>query len=228
MVTMTLHCPYCQSDALVRNGRAPHGKQKYLCRACQRQSREDPTPHAYAEERPRGRSCVPIRSVAAYAGLSGRIAGLTHHDSELDQKKAAQLPRLSQTLIPPDPNDPASSILELDELWSNAREKDEPDLGLDCALPLHTPSHRLCDRRPKPRDLSSPVGSHSSSIPSESLLYGLLGSPTCQCYQRNSIRRKAPETGETAHMERWNNTALATPCSLRPQNTLFFKIGHPA
>jgi transposase-like protein len=48
---MTLHCPYCQSDALVRNGRAPNGQQKYLCRACQRQSREDPTPHAYAEER---------------------------------------------------------------------------------------------------------------------------------------------------------------------------------
>jgi transposase-like protein len=51
MVTMTLHCSYCQSDALVRNGRAPNGKQKYLCRACQRQSREDPTPHVYVEER---------------------------------------------------------------------------------------------------------------------------------------------------------------------------------
>ena len=35
----------------MRNGRAPNGKQKYLCRACQRQSREDPTPHTYAEER---------------------------------------------------------------------------------------------------------------------------------------------------------------------------------
>jgi transposase-like protein len=51
MVTITLHCPHCQSEALVRNGRAPNGKQKNLCRACQRQSREDPTPHAYSEER---------------------------------------------------------------------------------------------------------------------------------------------------------------------------------
>jgi hypothetical protein len=79
-------------------------------------------------------------------------------------------------MIPPDPSDPASSILELDELWSNARAKDEPDLGLDCTLPLHPPSHRLCDRRPQPTDLSPAVGSHSSSIPSESLLYRLLGS----------------------------------------------------
>ncbi len=51
MITITVHCPHCQGDALVRNGRAPNGKQKYLCRACQRQSREGPTPYAYPEER---------------------------------------------------------------------------------------------------------------------------------------------------------------------------------
>jgi len=51
MITITIHCPPCKSNALVRNGRAPNGKQKYLCRACHRQSREDPTPHAYSDER---------------------------------------------------------------------------------------------------------------------------------------------------------------------------------
>ena len=51
MVTITLHCPHCGSDGLVRNGRAPNGKQKYRCRACLRQSRDNPTPHAYPEER---------------------------------------------------------------------------------------------------------------------------------------------------------------------------------
>ena len=51
MVTITVHCPHCQSNALVRNGRAPNGKQTYRCRACQKQSREHPTPHAYPEER---------------------------------------------------------------------------------------------------------------------------------------------------------------------------------
>ncbi len=48
MVTITLHCPHCQSDALVRNGHAPNGKQVYRCRACGRQSREHPPPHAYS------------------------------------------------------------------------------------------------------------------------------------------------------------------------------------
>ncbi len=51
MITLIVHCPHCGSDALVRNGRSPNGKQKYLCRACQRQSRENPVPHAYPEER---------------------------------------------------------------------------------------------------------------------------------------------------------------------------------
>src|SRR5258708_5701478 len=51
MVRITIHCPHCGSDALVYNGHAPNGRRKYLCRVCKRQSRENPTPHAYAEER---------------------------------------------------------------------------------------------------------------------------------------------------------------------------------
>ncbi len=47
MVTITLHCLHCQSTALVRNGHAPNGKQLYRCRACRRQSRENPTPNTY-------------------------------------------------------------------------------------------------------------------------------------------------------------------------------------
>ncbi|HEY4388834.1 MAG TPA: IS1 family transposase [Ktedonobacteraceae bacterium] len=51
MVTITLHCSHCQSDALVRNGHASNGKQRYRCRACGRQSRHNPAPHAYPEAR---------------------------------------------------------------------------------------------------------------------------------------------------------------------------------
>ncbi|GHO72416.1 hypothetical protein KSD_01870 [Ktedonobacter sp. SOSP1-85] len=51
MVTIALHCTHCRSEALVRNGRVPNSKQKYLCRVCHRQSREDPTSNGYPEER---------------------------------------------------------------------------------------------------------------------------------------------------------------------------------
>lgn len=41
----------------------------------------------------------------------------------MDQKKVAQLPPLSETLITPDATNPASTILELDELWSFVAKK---------------------------------------------------------------------------------------------------------
>jgi transposase-like protein len=52
MVTKTISCRHCSSTDLVKNGLAPNnGKQRYLCRACGRQSREDPSPNGYTEER---------------------------------------------------------------------------------------------------------------------------------------------------------------------------------
>jgi len=42
MVQITVVCCHCGSDRLVRNGFARNGKQRYKCRGCSRQSREDP------------------------------------------------------------------------------------------------------------------------------------------------------------------------------------------
>lgn len=51
MVTKVITCPHCGSDDIVKNGFAPNCKQKYLCHTCARQSREDPSPNGYTEER---------------------------------------------------------------------------------------------------------------------------------------------------------------------------------
>jgi transposase-like protein len=52
MLTEIITCRHCGSDDVVKNGFAPNnGKQKYLCHACARQSREDPSANAYTEER---------------------------------------------------------------------------------------------------------------------------------------------------------------------------------
>ena len=50
MVTITLRCQHCQSERLVRNGLAPNGRQRYLCRDCHRRSREQPRSNAYTEQ----------------------------------------------------------------------------------------------------------------------------------------------------------------------------------
>ena len=52
MVTEVIYCYHCGSDDVVKNGFAPNnGKQKYLCHACGRQSRQDPSPNGYTQER---------------------------------------------------------------------------------------------------------------------------------------------------------------------------------
>lgn len=51
MISVQLFCRHCGAETLVHNGKAPNGKQKYKCRSCGRQSRENPETRAYPEER---------------------------------------------------------------------------------------------------------------------------------------------------------------------------------
>ncbi len=51
MLTRIITCYHCDSEKIVKNGKAPNGKQKYLCHDCGRQSREHPGSNAYVSER---------------------------------------------------------------------------------------------------------------------------------------------------------------------------------
>jgi len=51
MVTMLLTCRHCGRPELTKYGIAPNGKQKYRCRTCGRQSRENPGSAAYSAQR---------------------------------------------------------------------------------------------------------------------------------------------------------------------------------
>ena len=51
MITKTICCRHCGSEDLTRNGHAVNGKQKYYCKSCKRQSRENPATNGYTEER---------------------------------------------------------------------------------------------------------------------------------------------------------------------------------
>src|SRR5437762_10750380 len=113
MVTITLHCPHCGSEALVRDGHAPNGKQKYRCHACGRRSRENPTPNAYPEAR-REEILHASSRAQQFAWPHAHVWRLSHHRIKLDQKKVAQLPPFHTTLVALAPEDTASTILELD------------------------------------------------------------------------------------------------------------------
>ena len=113
MVTITVHGPHCKSEDIVRNGRSPNGKQKYRCRACKKQSRENSTPNVYPEER---REEI-LRAYEERSSLRGieRTFGVSRASVISWIKKAEKLPALSETLVVPDANDSDAVVLELDE-----------------------------------------------------------------------------------------------------------------
>jgi IS1 family transposase len=123
----------------------------------------------------------------------------------LDQKKVAQLPSLSTTLVAPDPEDAASTALELDELWSFVLKKAH-EVWVWIALcrktrqvvayALGVRSKQTCRRLWEAIPSAYRQGhfftdfwaAYKVVIPEE---------------QHTAVGK---ETGETAHVERWNNT----------------------
>lgn len=123
----------------------------------------------------------------------------------MDQKKVVQLPPLCTTLVVPDSADPTSTTLELDELWSFVLKKAH-DFWIWIAL---------C--RKTRQVVAYAVGDRSKKTCLR--LWGAIPS----AYRRGHcftdfwatyaavIPEEQPtavgkETGETAHVERWNNT----------------------
>ena len=51
MVTITLPCPYCGSDARGARWACPQWETEGSCHACERRSRENATPNAYWDAR---------------------------------------------------------------------------------------------------------------------------------------------------------------------------------
>lgn len=110
-MTITLKCPDCASDQLIKSGITPNGKQRYRCQACKRQHREHPGSNAYAEAtREMIRRAYQERS--SLRGLS-RTFGVARNTVSAGLKKALTLPPLSITLAPAQ----REETLELDELW---------------------------------------------------------------------------------------------------------------
>jgi IS1 family transposase len=120
-------------------------------------------------------------------------------------KKAGNLPALSETLLIPDANEAESTLLELDELWSFVLKKTNKawiwialcrKTRQVVAYAIGDRSENTCSRLWKATPQSYRVGhcytdfwsAYQAVIPEE---------------QHSAVGK---ETGETAHIERWNNT----------------------
>jgi len=123
----------------------------------------------------------------------------------LDQKKVAQLPPLWTTLVIPDPENTASTILELDELWSFVLKKAHDSwiwIAL-CRQTRQVVAYAVGDRSKKTCQRLW------EAIP-EGYRQGHCFTDFWAAYRAVIPEEQhfavGKETGETAHVERWNNT----------------------
>jgi IS1 family transposase len=123
----------------------------------------------------------------------------------LAKKKAAQLPPLSETLVAPDPEDELATLMELDELWSFVlKRKNQVWIWIAlCRKTRQVVARAIGDRSEKTcQELWD-------NIPDE-YRKGHCFADFWKAYQavvpEDQLTQVGKETGETAHIERWNCT----------------------
>ncbi len=79
-------------------------------------------------------------------------------------------------------------------------------LDLAGAVPVHAPGGGLCHRQPRRSYLSKTVGTYPGSLSWWMLLQRFLGSVSGGHIPTEQHVAVGKDSGETAHVERWNNT----------------------
>jgi IS1 family transposase len=196
---ITYHCPKCNSLNLEKNG-TYKGSQKYHCLDCNDYGTLDPQPKAYPESF-KEQVLRTYRERASMRGIE-RIFGIARQTlARWLKEKAAILPDLSSTLEPPQADD----VLELDELWSFVLKKSDKRwiwIAL-CRRTRQVVAYYIGDRSEKScRQLWQRIPEAYKKLNSYSDFWDAYQ----KVFTSGNHQSVGKESGETAHVERWNNT----------------------
>lgn len=198
--TKVATCTKCQSTNLRRNGKTKGGKQKYVCKDCGAYGSVDPQQSPYSEQE-KEQILAAYQERASMRGIQ-RVFGTTPKTlARWLEKKVDRLPPQRDQLLPRAAND----VLELDEVWSFVGSKAN-QAWLWTALCRRT--RQIVGWVLGSRDaftaieLRNAIDERYRSCPTVSdqlESYAAVFPPSLH-------RSVGKETGETAHMERWNGT----------------------
>jgi len=123
-----MHCPYCQSQAVVKNGRTKRQDgsvvQKYLCKACSKKCNERTGTPMFRLRTPSSivTAALNVRTEGLGIRATGRALGTSHSTViRWEQRLAQQSPQWS----PPAPSG-ADVTLEGDEVYTRVGENLPP------------------------------------------------------------------------------------------------------
>ena len=198
IVTSITHwCPNCHSTNIVKNGHTRHGNQRCLCHDCGKTCvlipRRDKDLDHFMEKALRER--LSLRGIARIFGVSIQRVLL------LLQRLARSLPGLRHSLTPAQADD----ILELDELYSFVESKKQKRwlwVAL-CRRTRQVVAFVIGDRSEKScRKLFGglPAGYRRCAS------YSDFWSCYAKVFQTGRHESVGKDTGQTAHVERWNCT----------------------
>jgi insertion element IS1 protein InsB len=198
-ITITYRCRVCGSTNIVRNGTNKCGSAQYYCKDCGAHRVLEPATGYSAREKRRILDTYKER--ASLRGLA-RIFGVARQTVLRWLKELVQrLPDLKDTLLPPQADD----VLELDELWSFVFKKDAKRwrwVAL-CRRTRQIVAFVIGDRSEKTcRRLWNKIPESYRTCHSFSDFWDAYQ----KVFSTETHQSVGKESGETAHVERWNNT----------------------
>lgn len=201
ITTVTVHvCPQCGSDRIAKNGKDPrNNKQKYYCMSCKKYGTLLPSSR-YSEEQKE----TALRVYQERASLRGveRALGIARQTvASWLKKKVHTLPPLKASLVPWQPGD----VLEVDELWSFVRLKTQQQWLwiVLCRRSRQVVAFALGDRSAVTcRKLWNKIPSSYQQCCSFSDFWSVYA----LVFPESTHQMVGKDTGETSHVERWNNT----------------------
>ncbi len=197
---ITCHCNECNSVNIEKNGTDYKGSQKYHCLDCNAYGTLAPQSRSYSQH---FRELVlrAYRERSSMRGIS-RIFGIARRTlARWLKEEAAILPDLAETLEPPQADD----VLELDELWSFVLKKSEKRwiwIAL-CRRTRQVVAYYIGDRSKQScRNLWKRIPPAYKKLCSYSDFWKAYE----QVFSSQTHQSVGKESGETNHIERWNNT----------------------
>jgi len=200
IVEVKIHnCPNCGSQDIVKNGKDYKGSQKYHCYHCGGYG----TLKAKARYSQQEKEQV-LKTYQERASMRGirRIFGVVPKTLlRWITEALEQLPSVSQTLAPAGSDD----VLELDELWSYVFKKANKQwvwLAL-CRRTRQIVAYFIGDRSEKScRQLWQRIPESYKLCPSYSDFWDAYQ----KVFSTQTHQSVGKESGQTNHIERWNNT----------------------
>ena len=194
------HCTKCNSANIVKNGTDYKGDQKFHCLDCKAYGTLEPTDCSY----PKSIKELVLRTYRERASMRGveRIFGIARQTlARWLKEAAAQLPNLADTLDAVQADD----ALELDELWSFVLKKSNKRwvwIAL-CRRTRQIVAYFIGDRSEKScRQLWVRIPDAYKKCCS----YSDFWSTYQKVFSSATHQSVGKESGETSHVERWNNT----------------------